>query len=457
MTVFFVSVPAKFFKVYIVTTESNQPLSAEELSLLNEIIEDCAKKINKDNKFKMPSGINDHFLPSIDEIFGFFNMKSDVRTLYQTMINNNVSIPKISHEPLRQLNNGGVGKGVFYKFMGVMKASSNYILRHVLSRQGSWIERAHNLNTNAAYWLGITLGYQQMKSDPNLNQQELSNYQCLADFISSRCHQDIIYKEQCKKRILAGDIDTTNKLLVWETVVSPLYRQHTQLSEPVFTMLRHACEGRDLGSYSVQQKSEFLQRSFEAKYDFLLNCIACYEVGYVARMLELTNDTNTLEVRKGFISLTLEQYVDTENDKTCFHSLFLVVKSNLSNDDHKVTNRELASYIKMNHTAYGEESLNDAQYNVLKKWFKQKDLPSNERLQQFFDDLAKAYDFNNDDHMLWVARMALGFDALLKQRTDAIINELGDEIDVTAIWKQALSRYRECYKYHFHQHFSGKS
>ena len=72
---------------------------------------------------------------------------------------------------MHQLNNGGVGKGVFYKFMGVMKASSNYILRHVLSRQGSWIERSHNLNTNAAYWLVITLRYQQMKSDPNLNQQ----------------------------------------------------------------------------------------------------------------------------------------------------------------------------------------------------------------------------------------------------------------------------------------------
>ncbi|HIF9160549.1 TPA: hypothetical protein ACX6PK_001360 [Photobacterium damselae] len=438
------------------TIVNNQSLTDEEKSQLSEMINDCAKTINKENKFKIPSGINDHFLPPMEEILGFFNIKVDARAFYKAILKNDIKVPTISHGSLHQLNNGGVGKGVFYKFMGVMTAALNGMLGYLLPKQEPWVERALHLNTNAGYWLGMTLSYENMKKKPTFNQQELSNYQCLADFIRYRCHQDIINKEQCRQKILAEEIDVNNKLLVWDTLILPIYRQHTQLSEPVFTMFRQALEGVDLDSYSVPQKAEFLQRSFEIQYDFLLNCIACYEVGYVAHMLELTNDTDTVEVRKGFISLTLDQYVGAKNDESCFHSFLLVVKSALSTNEHQVSKRELASYIKINHAAYGEESLNDAQYNVLKKWFKQKDLPSNERLQDFFDGLAEAKGFSNDDHMLWVAKMALGFDALLKQRTDAIIRELGDEIDVTAIWKQALSRYRECYKYHFHQHFSGE-
>ena len=441
----------QIFQGYVVTMDNTQ----SDEQLLEEKIKQEAQRITKDNKFKIEEGHKNHFLPPVKEIYAFLNIKYDAKTLHQLMCQQDASIPEISHGSLDNLYRHGVGKGVFLKFTEVMKKSSKVLINIMLPNKSPLIDRAFAVNSNASGWLGLLLMYQEMQNNPNVNQQELLHYKKLVDFVSQRCEQEIVFYEACKKKHYAGEIDLTNQQTYWDKELHPFYQQYTQLDEPVFTSLENILQGVDVQVLTNNQKVELIENAHKLEFDFLLNCIACYDIGYVDANNTLSVDAENKLVHS-VIYRIIERYTQPDNTETCFHSCWEVIRCILDENDIVVSNRQLASFIPINQKEDTVETLKDAQYNVLKKWFKQQDLPSADKLRSFVDTFSEWIGFRENNHLLLLSKMTLGIDALLIEKTKKVECDFGTDIDVTAIWKRVFSQYTQYYQYHCHQHFLSK-
>lgn len=422
---------------------------------LEELIKQEALRITKDNKFKVEDGRKNHFLPPVKEIYAFLNIKHNAKTLHQLMRQQDASIPEISPCSLDNIHRHGVGKSIFLKFTEVMNRSSNVLLNTMLSNKHPLVDRALAVNSNASGWLGLLLMYQEMKNNPNVNQQELLHYKKLVDFVSQRCEQEVVFYEGCKKKHYAGEINLTDQQAYWETELHPFYQQHTQLDEPVFISFNKILQGEDVQTLTKSQKLEWIENAYKLKFDFLLNCIACYDIGYLEVNNVLSVDADNKPVHSAICRI-MDRYTQPDNNETCFHSCWEVIRCILDENDIDVSNRQLASFIPINQKEGTVETLQDAQYNVLKKWFKQQDLPSSEKLRCFVDAFSESINFDWSNHLLLLSKMALGVDALLEAEIKKIEREFGSEIDVTAIWKRVFSQYTQYYQYHCHQHFLSK-
>lgn len=430
----------QIFQGYVVTMDNTQ----SDEQLLEEKIKQEAQRITKDNKFKIEEGHKNHFLPPVKEIYAFLNIKHDAKTLHQLMRQQDASIPKISPSSLDNIHRHGVGKSIFLRFTEVMKMSSKVLINFMLPNKYPLLDRALAVNSNASGWLGLLLMYQEMQNNPNVNQQELLHYKKLVDFVSQRCEQEIVFYEACKKKHYAGEINLTDQQAYWETELHPFYQQYTQLNEAVFISFNKILQGVDVQALTKSQKLEWIENAYKLEFDFLLNCIACYDIGYV--------DADNKPVHSAICRI-IERYTQPDNTETCFHSCWEVIRCILDENDIVVSNRQLASFIPINQKEDTVETLKDAQYNVLKKWFKQQDLPSAEKLRSFIDAFSESINFDWSNHLLLLSKMALGIDALLIEKTKKVECDFGTDIDVTAIWKRVFSQYTQYYQYHCHQHF----
>lgn len=421
--------------------------------LLDELINKEAESITKDQKFKIIKGGNNHFLPPIDDIAVFFNFKHDAKTLYKLVSQQNISVPKISHSSLDNLYRHGVGKSVFMKFMEVIKKSPKWLRLAMIPHKYPWIDRALAVNSNAASWLEGALLYQDMANNPDINQMELLYYQKLVDFICQRCYREIAFFEACKQKHNAGEVDLTDQRVYWKQEAYFFYQQNTQLDESVFTSINQIIQGSDVQAYSDIQKVELIEHILTLKFDFLLNCIACYDVGYL-----VANDALSVNADNKYghsvICRIIERYTHSDNNETCFHSCWEVIKCILQEHGGELSNRQLASFIHIKQKEGTIETLRDAQYNVLKKWFKQQDLPSADKLSSFVDDFSASIGFEGNNHLLLITKMALAIDACRVEKAQIIKAEFGVDIDVIGIWKQVWGQYTKYYQYHCHQHLT---
>lgn len=442
----FVSVPAKCFKVYVVMTKSNASLSEEDKHQLEILIDDSVSTITKENKFKIQSGYKNYFLPPFEEMMSFLNIKCDLSALYKHAEVSGISLPQISHGSLHQLHHQGVGKGVYKKLINTLISLPSFPTQSLIKDKDQWIDRSDSANSNALSWFGGIYQYNFFKTDKNLDQHELAFYQYLMTFIEQRCQQDIAYLEQRNNKI--------EDLMLPK--VNPCFSNHTQIDNVHLVVLEEVLsEAFDINLLDEKKKIAIIEASLTCEYDFLFNCIACYEVGYMVTNNLLNIDSDNKKA-VSTIYLMMDHYTQLKNDETCFHSFWKVIQLTLKDNGIDLSNRKLASFIQINQHTDSFNSLNDAQYNVLKKWFKQQDLPSNDKLRSFVDSFAESIGFGWTNHFLLMAKIALGFDTLLNQKSEQVKNSFGSDIDVTAIWKRVLGRYSEYYLYYFHQHFSGK-
>ncbi|MBP2699133.1 hypothetical protein [Photobacterium lucens] len=414
-----------------------------------------ALRITKDNKFKVEDGRNNQFLPPVKEIYAFLNIKHDAKTWYQLVRQQDASIPEISPSSLDNIHRHGVGKRIFLKLTKAMKKSSNVLLNFMLPNKYPLVDRALAVNSNASGWLGLLLMYQELQNDSDVNQQELLHYKKLVDFVSQRCEQEIVFYEENKKKFHAGETYFSDKQQYWEKRLHSFYQQYTQLDEPILITVEQILQDIDVQALTKSQKVELIENVYKFEFDFLLNCIACYDIGYLEVNNVLSVDADNKPVHSAICRI-MDRYTQPDNNETCFHSCWEVIRCILDENDIDVSNRQLASFIPINQKEGTVETLKDAQYNVLKKWFKQQDLPSAEKLRSFVDAFSESINFAWRNHLLLLSKMALGVDALLVGEIKRIEREFGSDIDVTAIWKRVFSQYTQYYQYHCHQHFLSK-
>lgn len=420
-------------------TKSN----SEALDIETLLKEEC-KSINKDNPFKLTKGKKDHFLPSLSIVCDFLGIKVDANTIYGNLNSDNEPHLKISSSSLHEMGRNGVGKAVFKKFSYLLFKAKIPGMHDFLLGKDEWIKRAMSTNSNAMIWMGAIGVFNAVEKKTDV---DLDSYRYLTDFITRRCHQNIEFIESLKRKVSAKKIGIEDEVLIWERETKPFLQKNTNISQNALNLISKELEKKTVVSeLDLKQKKEIISQAFELEYDFLFNCIACYEVGCTAQYQAPTG------CKKWFISLTFEAYTGVDSSKTCFRCLMDVLISLLKNNDIQIDQRQLASCVPINfrnkENEYGEESKSDAQYNKLYKWYKSKDLPSDKLLHEFFNNIAELGQYESDNSLFDVAKMAIGFDKALIEKKEVIKKEFGGDIDVFSIWKQLIGNYSSYYQYH---------
>jgi hypothetical protein len=428
----------------------NKTQSSAELLAIDTLVKEECKSINKDNPFKLAKAKKDHFLPSINTVADFFGVKVDANTIYEKLNTNDAELPKISSSSLHEMGRKGVGKTVFKKFTHLLIKAKIPGMYDFLTGKDEWIKRATGVNSNAMGWLGAIGSFNAAVGQPDVDLELFASYRYLTDFITRRCHQQVEFIESLKRKKSANEIDPEDEVLIWEGESKPFLQKHTNISEGALDLISKELEKKTvIAELDLIQKKELIIQVFELEYNFLLNCLACYEVGYVAQYQAPTDC-------KWFISLTLEAYTGADNTKTCFRCLMDTLLSLLKDNDIQIDQRQLASCVPINfqnkENEIGEDPKSDAQYNKLYKWYRSTDLPSDKLLLEFFNNIAQLSQCEADYSLFDVAKMAIGFDKAFLEKSETVKKEFGSDIDFFTIWKLVLRRYPDYYRYHCQQH-----
>lgn len=430
---------------------SKKTFSGEQQLETAALIEEASKAITKDEPFKLVRGHKNHFLPPYESISAFFGEKTDAKAIYEKVKTIKVDLPKISSSSLYEIGDKGVGKTVFKKFLKLLPAQ---LLYDFLAKQDEWLERAFSVKSNAIGWLACIKSFNLAGNQPDTDPQALVAYRNLSDFITLRCHQEIEFYESLKHKRDSNDIDLGDAISIWEKEIKPFYQQNTNISEDALNLISDIHAKRvEVTKLTDTQKNECIYHVLELEYDFLLNCIACYEVGYVAQ--------DSDELKEWLISKTINVYTEPNNTSTCFRCLMDVLLLWLKEHDNQINQRQLASCVpidfKNKGDEVGEEGKHDAQYNKLYKWYRSIDLPPEKSLHEFFNNLSQLSACPIDNGPFDVAKMAMGFDKALLEKAEVIKKEFGPSIDVLPIWKRLLGDYPNYYRYHCQQHSQLKS
>lgn len=429
----------------------NKTQSSAELLAIDTLVKEECKSINKDNPFKLAKAKKDHFLPSINTVTDFLGVKVDANTIYEKLNTDDAELPKISSSSLHEMGRKGVGKTVFKKFTRLLIKAKIPGMYDFLTGKDEWIKRATGVNSNAMGWLGAIGSFNAAVGQPDVDLELFASYRYLTDFITRRCHQQVEFIESLKRKKSANEIDSEDEILMWERESKPFLQKNTRISEGALNLISKELEKKTVvAELDLIEKTELIIQVFELEYDFLLNCIACYEVGYV-------NQTQApAECKKWLISITLQAYAEPNNTKTCFRCLMDVLLLWFKEHDLQINNTQLASCIpldfKNREDEVGEESKHNAQYNKLYKWYRSIDLPSDKSLHEFFDNISQLSQHPIENGPFDVAKMAIGFDKALLEKSETVKKEFGSGIDFFTIWKLVLRRYPDYYRYHCQQY-----
>jgi len=411
-----------------------------ELNKIDAIIEEVSKS-SEAFRFKFLKGEFNHFLPPFESVAAFFSVKMDAKNIYKMLHSTGDKLPTISSSSLHEIGRKGVGKTIFKKFMQLMPAR---LLDLMLGKLDKWLVRSFNVQSNAAQWLpGIQSFYMGMASAQGVVTPS-NFYRPLSEFITLRSHQDIEFKEKLKEKVIANKIDINNDFLLWENETKPFFKKHTLISEGALNLLSQLMKDKSfLTNATNTEKEKYISYIFEIEYDFLFNCIACYETGYVGEYQESSEHIHWL------ISETLSAYSEPDNEVSCFRCFFNTLIQRYDENDIQINHRQIASCIPLKGyvNTDGEDKLS-AQYNKLFKWYRSIDLPSSAVLSEFIINLSQLSKYSMDTTIVDVASLAIALDKAFIEKKEAIHAEFGLEIDVFIIWKKFISNYDIYYQYH---------
>lgn len=430
--------------------EESKNLSNDELkAIIEEKIQEASKSITKEKPFKMTLGSKNYFLPPIEFMAQFFGLKVTPKSLYDVMKSKDAGLPNISSSSLHEMPRKGVGKSVFKKFANALiNINISSVIRPLydfLLGNKTELERAYKVNSNAHQWLAFFNTFDSIIKDPDSDQQQAQLFRYLIHFITQRSYQEVEFFESLKAK--QNEFNLDDKIGMWEKEISPFYSQNTQISKEALDWISlHLLDEVKVENLSNEQKSECIYFALELEYDFLINCFACYEVGYVSLWYD------PKECKKWLISEVLDKYTNQNNEASCFRCFIDVLVEWLKLHNVSISQNDLASCVPYTPSETMDEiDFKLAQHNKLYKWYRGVDLPSVQSLESFFINLSELASFPIDFSLTDVAQMTIGLDKALEVKMELFTREFGLDIDVFGVWKQWLGTYPKYYNYHCNQ------
>ncbi|MUI53317.1 hypothetical protein [Aliivibrio fischeri] len=435
--------------------EESKNLSNDELkAIIEEKIQETSKLITKEKPFKMTLGSKNYFLPPIEFMAQFFGLKVTPKSLYDVMKSKDAGLLNISSSSLHEMPRKGVGKSVFKKFFNALiSINIPSVIRpfyDFLLGNKTELERAYKVNSNAHQWLAFFNTFDSIIKDPDSDQQQAQLFRYLIHFITQRSYQEVEFFESLKAK--QNEFNLDDKIGMWEKEISPFYSQNTQISKEALDWISLLLlDEVKVENLSNEQKSECIYFALELEYDFLINCFACYEVGYVSLWYD------PKECKKWLISEVLDKYTNQDNKANCFRCFIDVLVEWLKLHNVSISQNDLASCVpytpseKIDKRDITQDDIEISKRNKLYKWYRGVDLPSVQSLESFFINLSELTSSPIDFTLMDVAQMTIGLDKALEVKMELFTREFGSDIDIFGVWKQWLGTYPKYYNYHCNQ------
>jgi hypothetical protein len=412
---------------------------------LATLLDDSFKQLESEYQAGQPivfstGNISNLFLPPPDTVLKLFGISNP--TLFGIEVaEQDLNLPlDIKSSSRHKLTTSGVGLPSAKKMYFWTKKLFNSIFTESSIFTERYIAQSLNVNSNALGWYSLINNSEDMKRANTA--VDFNEFKPLLSFLTQRCKDDVECFEGIKLQVDKQGFEamTLADKLQFQ---SPLWLVHSEVEHSTWETFSSLLLQHELQPIKDKESElsafRYLTR---LQLDFYLAAIAHYEVGNI---LSTTTDTNLVLKPDGLLTKGILFYTKGEA-KNCFDGLLHEMKRVYSIKlGSECKWRQLAEHVDIDESGECAEKIKDKQYRQLKDWRNNKNMPSTNKLQQFFASLVGTDDVDCMVVLLSYAHIALALDKQLTEIKAPFANLKYSDDDLNLVLKEELSRYAEYY------------
>lgn len=442
-------------------------ISDKDLKKIREEIDADFDKMETGEKIAINLGTNNaHYLPPPAVVFEFLGFKFSIPIIIEQLENAGVKPLDISRTSKYDLQDKGVGKRTYQKYIDWAIDAPIPNLDMIIEGKNSQLDASAKTSSNAYHWLLFLYSIKQpIQNDGDELRPE---YTPLIDFIEYRCDTEIDMQQQTSNRDDYESLSRSDTHIWWPLLAKPFFAKHTVLTSDILNSIDPVIvNGSIPDDLTEAEKNALYKNLFRLKFDFILTAIAHYEIGFI---LASCPNAQSLQTVAPLACHAIKKYASSNENRTCFYWALQTFKGWLSKTEPNIKWKKIASYIPVNpepnETGKGVSDeikqkdirvTNEAsQVDRLNSWRKGKNLPSNKLLEQFTANVTESMGSQSERDSLFILfRITIGVDKLLMEVAKEWALEMGSESKVRCIWKDVLSHYYDDYYLHYlNQHIA---
>lgn len=412
---------------------------------LSALLDDSFKQLETEYQAGQPvvfstGYISNLFLPSPDAVLKLFGISNP--TLFGIEVaEQDLNLPlDIKSSSRHKLTTSGVGLPSVKKMYHWTRELFSRVVTDSSIFNEHAIAQSALVSSNALGWYSLLNNSEDMQRANTA--VDFDAFKPLLSFFSQRCKDDVECFDRIKQQVDEHGFEAmtlADKL----QLKSPFWVKYSEVEHSTwqtFSSLLLQHEQQPI----TDNESELLVFRYLARLqlDFYLEAIAHYEVGNI---LSTTTDANLVLKPDGLLTKGILFYTQGEA-KNCFDGFLHEMKRVYS---HKLGSeckwRQLAACIDIDESGECAETINDKQYRQLKDWRNNQNMPSANKLQQFFTNLAGTDDIDSFVVVLLYAHITIAIDKLLTEIKAPFVNFRHSDDDLNLVLKAELSRYAEYY------------
>lgn len=412
---------------------------------LSALLDDSLKQLKSEYQAGQPvvfstGYISNLFLPPPDAVLQLFGISNP--TLFGIEVaEQDLNLPlDIKSSSRHKLTTSGVGLPSVKKMYHWTRELFSRVVKDSSVFNEHAIAQSALVSSNALGWYSLLNNSEDMKRANTA--VDFDAFKPLLSFLIHRCKVDVECFEHIKQQVDKQGIEnmTLSEKLQLQ---APLWLEHSKVEHSTWQTLSSLLLQHEQQPIT-DKESDLLVFRYLARLqlDFYLEATAHYEVGNI---LSTTTDANLVLQPNGLLTKGILFYIHGEA-KNCFdgflHELVRVYSIKLGS---KCQWRQLASYIDIDESGECAETINDKQYRQLKDWRNNQNMPSANKLHQFFTNLAGTDDIDSFVVVLLYAHITIAIDKLLTEIKAPFVNFRHSDDDLNLVLKAELSRYAEYY------------
>lgn len=411
--------------------------------VLDQFHEDLKNTADENNKVKMTDFKSPSFyLPPISKVYallGFITNQKQLIDLLESTYDTQLNVSRTNKYAIFKQ---GVGLRTVSKIIGWLKLIPFPFEQLASKKVMVKVNRAIKAGSNAANWFSGVNSFQVSFERSGQTEHEFT---LLFNFIEQRCNTEVAFLLDIKKEVKAGKLKSDDVEAAWNAQ-QPLWEYNPHIPKGTIKELANlALLHSQKKKLSEEQKLTFLEGYYYLTFDFYLEAITHYEIGY---RLALGASMDKVKNEIGMISGAIYLYATDENIKTCFAGMLKMLKDTLSKLMGEVSYRKLASFIEIEKVdaEQPDDPLESRHYNQLKDWRKGINLPSDKKLTAFISNLNLYAEGSSNDLIFDMCKVVMAVDKLIAEKLNEAKNETATQEEIEVIIKKVLANIPSYYK-----------
>ncbi|MCH1920631.1 hypothetical protein L9G15_14480 [Shewanella sp. A3A] len=425
--------------------------SAEDIDVFSYAEKLSEEMKEKKVKFRLNYPSKDNiFLPALSECSGFI-VGMSFRVLLEVAAEQSGRSLPFSRSSWFAMFNQGVGYPTAKKFINWMKPSWEAINSRCDALSKALLMKGATEPSSAGEWLSL-IG--SMRASEAYQQPEFAaEYSVQFNFLMQRCDAHIEMVKRITGLIENGAVDRKDSVAIMKQM-RPYWEQFSLVPKAELLDYENGLVSHAAGKLLGEEPIASLMKSYcYLHLDFYLHLFASYEVGCI---IAYGTSPSELNNKKGFLCRAITRFSSNEHGElpsiSCFGEFLEVIRDVISKNYGEMSNRKMATHIpiKCNPVNPSSESESERCYNTLKAWKRGKDIPSQDMLEKFLDNLTQEFGPGHNQQLILMGNMAIGLDKSLKSWCEQLnkIKELTDISPLIIAFLNVVGRYELYYNHH---------